>query len=35
MNGQAERMIGQVKKTLVRTLGNTSCSFNELATVLF
>jgi hypothetical protein len=34
MNGLAERMIGIVKKTLVRTLENRPCSFNELNTVL-
>ena len=34
MNGLAERMIGILKKTLVRTLENRPCSFNELNTVL-
>ena len=34
MNGLAERMIGILKKTLVRTLENRPCSFNELGTVL-
>jgi transposase InsO family protein len=34
MNGLAERMIGIVKKTLVSTLKNRPCSFNELNTVL-
>jgi Family of unknown function (DUF5641) len=35
MNGQAERMIGQVKKVLKSTLDGKSCSFNELATILY
>ena len=34
MNGLAERMIGILKKTLIRTLENRPCSFNELNTVL-
>ena len=34
MNGLAERMIGILKKTLVRTLEYRPCSFNELGTVL-
>ena len=34
MNGQAERMIGIVKKCIVSTLENRPCSFNELLTVL-
>jgi hypothetical protein len=35
MNGQAERMIQQVKKVLKSTLEGKSCSFNELTTILF
>jgi hypothetical protein len=35
MNGQAERMIQQVKKVLKTTLSGKSCSFNELTTILF
>jgi hypothetical protein len=35
MNGQAERMIQQVKKVLRSTLEGKSCSFNELTTILF
>ena len=35
MNGLAERMIGLVKRTLQRTLEGKSCSFNELATILY
>jgi len=35
MNGQAERLIGQVKKVLNQTLANKKCSFNELATILY
>jgi Family of unknown function (DUF5641) len=35
MNGQAERLIGQVKKVLKSTLENKSCSFNELNTILY
>jgi hypothetical protein len=35
MNGQAERLIGQVKKVLRSTLENKSCSFNELSTILY
>jgi hypothetical protein len=35
MNGQAERMIQQVKKVLKSTLDGKSCSFNELTTILF
>jgi len=34
MNGQAERMIGLVKKVLIQTLENKNCSFNELSTIL-
>jgi hypothetical protein len=34
MNGKLEKMIDQVKKTLTRMLGNKSCSFNELETML-
>ena len=34
MNGQAERMIGLVKKSIVITLENRPCTFNELLTVL-
>jgi hypothetical protein len=35
MNGQAERMIRQVKNVLKSTLEGKSCSFNELTTILF
>jgi hypothetical protein len=35
MNGQAERMIGQVKKVLKSTQDGKSCSFYELATILY
>jgi Family of unknown function (DUF5641) len=35
MNGQAERLIGQVKKVFKSTLENKSCSFNELNTILY
>jgi hypothetical protein len=35
MNGQAERMIGQVKKVLKSTLEGKSCSLNEVAKILY
>ena len=34
MNGQAENMIGIVKKSIVSALENRPCTFNELLTVL-
>ena len=34
MNGQAECMIGLVKRSIVSTLENRPCTFNELLTVL-
>ena len=34
MNGQAEGMIGLVKKSIFSTLENRPCTFNELLTVL-
>ena len=34
MNGQAERLIGLVKKVLIQLLENKRCSFGELLTVL-
>jgi transposase InsO family protein len=35
MNGQAERMIQQVKKVLKSTLEGKSCPFNKIATILY
>jgi hypothetical protein len=35
MNGQAERMIQEVKKVLKSTLEGKLCSFNEIATILY
>jgi len=35
INGQAERLIGEVKKVLNQTLASKKCSFNELETILY
>jgi hypothetical protein len=35
LNGQADRMIQEVKKVLKSTLEGKSCSFNEIATILY
>jgi Pao retrotransposon peptidase len=35
ISGQAERMIGQMRKVLKSTLEGKSCSFNEVATILY